>query len=186
MIPTINRKPMHTYRILILLLVLAALLAGCAQEPRVNEVALALTVAAVQTENAAGSVTQPTLAPSPTPAGTPTPGECLAEATSNNVNLRRDPDGAIIGCCLADGEELKVRDISADKKWALIENLEVPAHRGFGAFHRSEMRRRSTIRSMVAMQRGCVRHPSLQAVVSTLRDFNLMSHHCGCLRQSLW
>jgi PIN domain nuclease of toxin-antitoxin system len=122
---------MRTYRILTFLLALSALLAGCAQEPQVNEVALALTVAAVQTENAAGTVTQPTLAPSPTPVDTPTPGECLAEVTQNNINMRRDPEGVIIGCCLADGEELKVRDFSADREWALIESLEVPAHRGW-------------------------------------------------------
>ena len=122
---------MRTYRILIFLLALPVLLPGCAQPPQVNEVALALTVAAVQTENAAGVVTQPTLAPSPTPADTPTPGECLAEVTQNNINMRRTPDGDIIGCCLADGEELKVRDFSGDKEWALIESLDVPAHRGW-------------------------------------------------------
>jgi hypothetical protein len=122
---------MRTFRILIFLLALSALLAGCAQPPQVNEVALALTVAAVQTENAAGTVTQPTLSPSLTPAATPTPGECLAEVTQNNINMRRAPEGDIIGCCLAAGEELKVRDFSADREWALIESLDVPAHRGW-------------------------------------------------------
>ena len=51
--------------------------------------------------------------------------------TQNNINMRRGPDGDIIGCCLADGEELKVRDFSADEEWALIESLEVPAHQGW-------------------------------------------------------
>ena len=37
--------------------------------------------------------------------------------------VRRTPDGDIIGCCLADGEELKVLEISADKEWARIESL---------------------------------------------------------------
>jgi SH3-like domain-containing protein len=122
---------MCTNRLLIFLLALTVLLAGCAQEPQVNEVALALTVAAVQTENAEGTVMQPSLTPSLTPADTPTPGECLAEVTQNNINMRRGPDGDIIGCCLADGEELKVRDFSADEKWARIEGIEKPGHNGW-------------------------------------------------------
>jgi hypothetical protein len=94
-------------------------------------VALALTVAAVQTENAVGSVTQPTLAPSPTVADTPTPGECLAEVTQNNINMRISPGGGIIGCCLADGERVKVFEISADEEWVRIEGIEKPGHNGW-------------------------------------------------------
>ena len=122
---------MAVFRKLFMILALSALLSGCLGPEPVNEVALALTVAAVQTENAVGSVTQPTLAPSPTAAATPTRGECLAEVTQNNINMRRTPDGDIIGCCLADGEELKVFEVSADDEWARIESLEVPAHTGW-------------------------------------------------------
>jgi hypothetical protein len=122
---------MAVFRKLFMILALSALLSGCFGPDPVNEVALELTVSAIQTENAGGVQTQPTLAPSPTPADTPTPGECLAEVTQNNINMRRTSDGDIIGCCLADGEELKVRDFSADRKWAQIESLEVPTHRGW-------------------------------------------------------
>ena len=122
---------MAVFRKLFMILALSALLSGCLGPEPVNEVALELTVSAVQTENAVGSVTQPTLAPSPTAAATPTRGECLAEVTQNNINMRRTPDGDIIGCCLADGEELKVFEVSADDEWARIESLEVPAHTGW-------------------------------------------------------
>jgi len=122
---------MAVFRKLFMILVLSGLLAGCFGPKPVNEVALELTVSAIQTENAGGMQTQPTLAPSPTPADTPTPGECLAEVTQNNINMRISPDGGIIGCCLADGEELKVLQISADDEWARIESLEVPAHTGW-------------------------------------------------------
>jgi hypothetical protein len=120
---------MAVFRKLFMILALSALLSGCFGPDPVNEVAL--TVAAVQTENADGVQTQPTLAPSPTPADTPTPGECLAEVTQNNINMRRTPDGDIIGCCLADGERVKVFEVSADDKWARIEGIEKPGHRGW-------------------------------------------------------
>ena len=83
---------MRAYRIIIVLLFLSALLAGCAQPEPLDELAIALTVAAVQTQNAVPQ-TQPTLAPTLTPAATPTPEKCLAQATQNNINLRRNPEG---------------------------------------------------------------------------------------------
>jgi hypothetical protein len=122
---------MAVFRKLFMILALAALLSGCIGPEPVNEVALELTVSAIQTENAGGVQTQPTLAPSPTAAATPTRGECLAEVTQNNINMRISPDGGIIGCCLADGERVKVFEISADEKWARIEGIEKPGHNGW-------------------------------------------------------
>jgi hypothetical protein len=122
---------MAVIRKLFMILALAALLSGCFGPEPVNEVALELTVSAIQTENAGGVQTQPTLAPSPTPADTPTPGECLAEVTQNNINMRISPGGGIIGCCLADGERVKVFEVSADDKWARIEGIEKPGHNGW-------------------------------------------------------
>jgi hypothetical protein len=112
------------------LLAMAALLSGCFGAEPINEVALELTVAAVLTQTAVPQ-TQPTLAPTLTPAATPTPEKCLAEVTQNNVNLRRGPDGDIIGCCLGSGEVLEVLEFSADREWARIESVDVPAHRGW-------------------------------------------------------
>lgn len=112
------------------ILALAALLAGCARSKPVDELAVALTVAAVQTQTAAVQ-TQLILAPTLTPDATPTPGKCLAEATGNNVNMRASPEGGITGCCLAQGEELEVREFNVERTWAKIESVEVPAHRGW-------------------------------------------------------
>lgn len=112
------------------LLVLAALLSGCFGPEPINEVALELTVAAVLTQSAVPQ-TQPTLAPTLTPASTPTPEKCLAEATRDNINMRRNPEGDIIGCCLGSGEELEVLEFSGDREWARIESVDVPAHRGW-------------------------------------------------------
>ena len=121
---------MRAFRMLIVLLALSALLSGCFGPEPINEVALELTVAAVLTQSAVPQ-TQPTLAPTLTPASTPTPEKCLAEVTQNNINMRRGPDGDIIGCCLGSGEELEVLEFSADREWARIESVDVPAHRGW-------------------------------------------------------
>jgi hypothetical protein len=114
----------------IVLFALSALLAGCAQPEPLDELAIALTVAAVQTQNAVPQ-TQPTLAPTLTPEATPTLEKCMAEVTQNNINMRRNPEGDIIGCCLAAGEDLEVLEFSSDREWARIESETVPAHRGW-------------------------------------------------------
>ena len=121
---------MSSFHRILPLLALAALLAGCARPEPLDELAIALTVAAVQTQTAVPQ-TQPTLAPTLTPAATPTSEKCLAEATRDNINMRRGPEGDIIGCCLGNGEALGVLEFSADREWARIESVDVPTHQGW-------------------------------------------------------
>lgn len=67
----------------------------------------------------------------PSPTKTPQSKKCWAESTDNNINIRSGPGGGIIGCCLAKGEDVEIFSIDGSGKWALIEGIEKPAHKGW-------------------------------------------------------
>jgi len=102
-------------------------------EPKEN-INPALTSAAATIESGSSNdQLLPTLPPAPTqaPTSTPKPGPCKAESRVNSVNMRRNPSGDIIGCCLSAGEEVKIQKVDEKGEWALIEGIERPSHQGW-------------------------------------------------------
>ncbi len=67
----------------------------------------------------------------PRPTGTPQQENCRAESIQNSINMRRTPNGDIIGCCLARGEAVEILDVDDSGEWVLIEGIEKPTHRGW-------------------------------------------------------
>ena len=102
-------------------------------EPKEN-INLALTSAAA-TVASGSSYNQelPTLPPAPSeaPTTTPRPGPCKAESRLNSINMRRNPSGDIIGCCLSAGEDVEIQKVDEKGEWALIEGIKRPSHQGW-------------------------------------------------------
>lgn len=106
---------------------------GCSKPPP-SDLSPALTAAAASNNNGAAvstAVSTEAQTEMPRPTGTPQQENCRAESIQNSINMRRTPNGDIIGCCLARGEEVEILEVDDSGEWALIEGIEKPAHRGW-------------------------------------------------------
>lgn len=68
------------------------------------------------------------------PISTTEPQTCLGKSKQNSINIRNGPSGAIIGCCLAEGENVEIQKFDASGEWALIKGIEKPTHQGWVMF----------------------------------------------------
>ncbi len=99
-----------------------------------DEFSPALTAAAATMQS--GVISTPVLSAS-TPTHIPVQttimptGPCSAAANVNSINIRRTPSGDIIGCCLAKGEKVEIREIDGNGQWALISGIDCPSHQGW-------------------------------------------------------
>jgi len=126
----INKFLLALISIFILLIIS---LACVISEPKEN-INPALTSAAATIESGTNNnQLLPTLPPIPTqtPTSTVKSGPCKAESKINSVNMRRNPSGDIIGCCLSAGEIVEIEKVDGKGEWALIEGIEKPSHQGW-------------------------------------------------------
>ncbi len=119
---------------LIILFFLAVISLACGiSEPKENINPALTSAAATITGGSTNGQLIPTLPPAPTlaPVSTATLGPCKAESRVNSVNMRRNPSGDIIGCCLSAGEDVAIQKVDEKGEWALIVGIERPSHQGW-------------------------------------------------------
>lgn len=117
----------------ILFLSLSIVASGCGGTPT-SDFFPALTSAAATRESS--SLSTPTYrleatVQTPPPTSMTEPETCRGKSKQNSINIRNGPSGAIIGCCLAEGENVEIQQFDASGEWALIKGIEKPTHQGW-------------------------------------------------------